>query len=167
MTFRSSAAAALARLLRRVVAGRTPNFVIGGSAPYMLRWYLVPRNRLINVYLHLLVRDDGDRELHDHRGDNLSLVLEEGYVEHVPLDPARPTAGTRAILRPPGAVVLRRGEDPHRITLLRTPSGELQPALSLFLMLRPHRRWGFHCPGGWVPWEQYLARRDSTEGGCG
>ena len=46
---------------------RPPDFVIGGAdRPYMRRWYLVPKNTQLNVYLHHFRRSDDDRALHDH-----------------------------------------------------------------------------------------------------
>ena len=56
---------------------RTPDLVIGGwDDPYLLRWWLIPRNRWFNVYLHLFLRSDDDRALHDHPWFNLSFLLE-------------------------------------------------------------------------------------------
>jgi hypothetical protein len=41
---------------------RAPDQVIGGrERPYMLRWYLIPRNRFCNIYLHHFLRSDDDR----------------------------------------------------------------------------------------------------------
>jgi hypothetical protein len=37
---------------------RPPDFIIGGAArPYIQRWWLVPRNRWFNIYLHRIMRD--------------------------------------------------------------------------------------------------------------
>ena len=54
------------RLIVRVQR-RAPDFVIGGSDnPYLLRWFLIPRNPVFNVYLHKFMRSDDDRALHTH-----------------------------------------------------------------------------------------------------
>jgi hypothetical protein len=46
---------------------RRPDFIIGGADnPYLLRWWIIPRNRWCNVYLHKILRDDDPRALHDH-----------------------------------------------------------------------------------------------------
>src|SRR6185369_13137745 len=67
--------------LRRLLSGK-PHFVIGGHEdPYMLRWYLIPRNRRLNIYLHKFMRDDEDRALHDHPWWFISLVLRGAYTE--------------------------------------------------------------------------------------
>ena len=42
------------------------------------------------MYLHLFLRDDDDRALHDHPWDNASFLLTEGYVEVLPGNPADP-----------------------------------------------------------------------------
>lgn len=58
------------------VFGRKPDFVIGDlSNPYLLRWWVIPRNRFFNVYLHKFLRDDDDRALHDHPWWSMSIIL--------------------------------------------------------------------------------------------
>jgi hypothetical protein len=55
---------------------RSPDFVIGGDErPYLLRWWVIPRNKVFNVYLHLFLRSDDDRALHDHPWANASMLL--------------------------------------------------------------------------------------------
>lgn len=62
---------------------RAPDFVIGGAErPYLLRWFVIPRNKVFNVYLHQFLRSDDDRALHDHPWVNLSILLRGGYIEH-------------------------------------------------------------------------------------
>ena len=40
------------------------DLVVGGDAdPYLRRWWLIPRNRIFNVYLHHFMRSDDDRVL--------------------------------------------------------------------------------------------------------
>src|SRR3546814_4215417 len=69
----------------RIVDRRPPNFVIGGQQdPYMRRWWVIPRNRFINIYLHQVLRPDDDRALHDHPWINLSIILDGGYWEITP-----------------------------------------------------------------------------------
>jgi hypothetical protein len=61
---------------------REPDLYIGGKDdPYLLRWYLIPRNRFFNVYLHKIVRSDDDRALHDHPWWWLSVMLKGRYAE--------------------------------------------------------------------------------------
>lgn len=72
-------------LIRRAER-RGPDFVIGGhERPYLLRWRLLPRNPVFNVYLHQFLRSDDDRALHDHPWlFNVSLLLRGPYIEWVP-----------------------------------------------------------------------------------
>lgn len=67
--------------LRKLVTG-VPHMVIGGTNdPYLLRWYLIPRNPIVNVYLHKFLRSDDDRALHDHPWWFVSLILRGQYDE--------------------------------------------------------------------------------------
>src|SRR3546814_7255198 len=89
---------------------RKPDITIGGEDnPYLRRWYIIPRNRWFNVYLHEFLRDDDDRALHDHPWVNLSILLRGQYVEHT---------ATGATLRRAGAIKLRLPTATHRIALV-------------------------------------------------
>jgi hypothetical protein len=135
---------------------RPPDFVIGGlENPYLLRWWLIPRNRWFNVYLHQMLRDDDPRALHDHPWVNVSIVLKGGYWEH--------RKDQWPVWRGPGAVVLRRAIVAHRLTL--APGAG--PSWSLFLTGPNVREWGFHCPKGWRHWKDFCAPGDSGRVGRG
>jgi hypothetical protein len=139
---------------------RKPDFVIGGEDdPYMLRWYVIPRNRWFNIYLHKFLRDDDDRALHDHPWVSLSFALSGEYIEHT----ARYTKR-----RGRGSVVFRTATHAHRIELVRK-DGEPVPAWTLFLTGPKVREWGFHCPRRWVPWHEFVSETDAgnTGKGCG
>lgn len=133
-----------------------PHFVIGESArPYMLRWYIIPRNPLCNVYLHKFCRDDDDRALHDHPWPSMSLCLKGRIVEET-------RTGRRLIGI--GSVVFRRATFAHRVEL---PGG--RPAWTLFITGPSVREWGFWCPQGWVHWQDFTApgKPGETGRGCG
>lgn len=67
---------------------RKPDFRIGREGDwYMDRWYIIPRNRWFNIYLHHLMRDDDPTALHDHPWWNISIVLKGGYYEVMPANP--------------------------------------------------------------------------------
>ena len=73
-------------ILRRLLAKannimrRPPDFIIGEPAnPYLIRWWVIPRNRWFNIYLHEIRRSDDDRALHDHPWLNCSILLHGGY----------------------------------------------------------------------------------------
>lgn len=73
----------IAQWFATLLSGR-PHFIIGGTdRPYLLRWFLIPRNRWFNIYLHKFCRDDDDRALHDHPWWFVSIMLQGSYVEHL------------------------------------------------------------------------------------
>lgn len=153
-------ATSLLRIFRR-----EPDFIIGKpGSPYMRRWYVIPRNRWFNVYLHNIVRSDDDRALHDHPWWNLSIVLKGGYWEYVPLDAARPSGATIGSFRPAGSFVFRRATSSHRLAI---PSGD--SCWSLFITGRKVREWGFHCPQGWKVWTSFvdMSNTGAIGPGCG
>ena len=133
---------------RWLTVPRPADFVVGsGDNPYLLRWYVVPRNRFFGVYLHRFMRSDDDRALHDHPKDNVSLILSGQYREHF--------ADGTVRLRRRGRVVARCAETAHRIELI-----DNRPAVSLFLTGPMRREWGFLCPQGWRHWSEFVSVRD-------
>ena len=145
------------RLITRTTE-RSPDFLIGGSAdPYMRRWWIIPRNRLFNVYLHHFLRSDDDRALHDHPWINLSVLLEGSYVEHTISDGGINKRTTRRA----GQVKVRHPKAAHRIELAHGP------CWTLFITGPRVRDWGFHCPKGWVPWQAFVKSGLKGEVGIG
>lgn len=135
---------------------RSPDFVIGEApAPYLRRWWIIPRNTGCNTYLHEILRSDDDRALHDHPWDNTSMLIDGRYVEHTP---------EGSFVREAGSIVTRRATDSHRLEIL---PGER--ALSLFITGPKLREWGFHCPKGWVHWRDFTggANGELVGAGCG
>lgn len=182
------AAALFAILQHKVANRRAPDFIVGADNPdgaYLRRWYLVPRNRVLNIYLHQFLRDDDDRALHDHPWPWCSLLLDGGYFEH--------TIAAGGIhsrqLRVAGSVKVSGPRRAHRIELLRwadpdpDPSDEyadddhvdasfsLQPSApcwTLFITGPRMRRWGFHCPqAGWVDFARFTKPGSTGETGAG
>lgn len=141
----------------RVAASRPPDFIIGGKdTPYMLRWWIIPRNKWFNIYLHKFLRSDDDRALHDHPWANVSYLLAGTYIEHSIL------AGgvQRAVRYGKGQFKFRWPRTAHRIEID-------QPTWSLFITGPVVRTWGFHCPKGWRPWMTFVDQRDSGSVGRG
>lgn len=130
---------------------RQPDFIIGDN--YLRRWFIAPRNAFANVYLHQFRRSDDDRALHDHPWANASYVLAGRYIEHTP---------DGQFLRVAGDFVERPAEALHRIELI---AGE--PCISLFTTGPKIRDWGFACPNGWVPWQDFTSPTDSSQTGRG
>ena len=133
---------------------RKPDMYIGGEAnPYLRRWYVLS-TPLFRIYLHNMLRNDDDRALHDHPWDNVSIILAGGFVEVT-------TNGRH--LRTPGSITVRKATDAHRLELI----GSLRPSWSLFLTGRYQRKWGFHCPKGWIPYYQFVKPNAPGEIGAG
>lgn len=139
-------------------------FVIGQDDPYLLRWFLIPRNPYLNVYLHKFLRSDDDRALHDHPWWFLSLLLKGGYIEH--------RDDGSVVRRKRGSVAVRRANMLHRVELVHgyksvwdaangVQPSEL-PAWTLFFTGPKVREWGFKCPKGWLHWKEFDKRN-----GCG
>lgn len=146
--------------LRKWIAGwwsGEPHFVIGPR--YLLRWYVIPRNRFLNVYLHHFLHDDEDRALHDHPWWFISLMLRGGYAEVV-------TDG--CIERHAPSVAFRNAEHAHRVMLFRNPfTSQVVTCWTLVITGRVVRDWGFYCPQGWRHWKQFTAPEDYGQTGRG
>jgi hypothetical protein len=146
----------------RVMASRPRDFAIGGDEnPYMLRWWIIPRNRWFNVYLHHILRSDDDRALHDHPWLNCSILISGCYFEHV----IRAGGIHQRRLRVAGDIKLRRSSAAHRLEVI--PG---KRAITLFVTGPVIRNWGFHCPDrGWRYWEDFTAPADKGQigRGCG
>lgn len=175
-----------------VMERRKPDFLIGPDKadPYMERWWIVPRNRVANIYLHRVRKSDDDRALHDHPWVNASVILETGYVEMLPVEQTpegRALGPFRHALRPPGAVVARGPRAAHRLVTIadferrHAPLAEFpaRPAVTLFLTGPKLRTWGFWCErwiGGkffgtpvprFVPWQKFVNPADPGRPGPG
>ena len=127
--------------VRRVLGGvREPDLTIAGEdgEPYLHRWYVIPRNEEANFYLHLQVRSDPERPLHDHPWDNQSVILSGGYDEV--LQDVPPLGHIRTVSRRKGQTCSRRAEAAHRLIL---PEG-VPYTLTLFSTGPNVRAWGFH-----------------------
>lgn len=148
-----------------------PDFVIGGQeAPYLRRWWLIPRNPLLNVYLHQILRSDDDRALHCHPWLNLSIILRGYYVEIMPIRQSQATGFdfvqgfTKGRFRLPRDIIFRRAKHRHRLSLDRGIH-----CWSLFITGPRIRTWGFHCRSRFVPWQEFTAPNNPGEigQGCG
>lgn len=154
------------RLRARVADRRAPNFVVGAANPdgaYLRRWYLLPRNRFLNVYLHQFLRDDDDRALHDHPWPWLSFLLAGAYIEHTI------AAGGihRRTWREHGSLKVSGPWRAHRIELVKSEAGPA-PCWTVFITGPVIRNWGFLCAQrGWVPWQRFTAPGKPGETGPG
>jgi hypothetical protein len=129
-----------------MIIRRPPDFEIGPPEDVYLRRWNIIRTKWFSIYLHNFLRSDDDRALHDHRYDNISLLLIGQYIEVTPRG---------EFFRRPFRPIFRRAESPHRVNLI-----DGKPVWSLFFMGRRRREWGFHCPQGWRHWTEFVATRD-------
>lgn len=127
---------------------RAPDFVIGDTArPYMLRWWIIPRNQIFNIYLHDIQRSDDDRAKHDHPWPSLSYMIAGELGEHY--DHKK---GERFRILIAGDWVWRPANFAHRLEVLHRTAG----ATTLFITGPKVREWGFHCPKGWRHWTEFV-----------
>lgn len=193
----------------RYIGNRWPDFIVGKDAeggPYLLRWYVTPWRRwreqaeanptawrrakaslarvLPNLYVHMFLRDDDDRALHDHPSWACSLILDGGYIEHTIADGgihrrcfyragSLRFMGTRHAhrieLNGPMEYVPEHDEDGHVVSVIGRRLPGRVPVVTLFLFGPTVREWGFHCPfAGWVHWREFTApgRPGEVGGGC-
>jgi hypothetical protein len=152
----------LAILTDRIAARRRPDFIVGEPQdPYLLRWWIIPRNRFFNVYLHCFLRSDDDRALHDHPWQSLSLVLDGEAIEHTIAEGGIHARRWLCV----GDWRYRAATFAHRIELPRPGVfGDApadcgpQPCWTLFITGPIRREWGFHCPEtGWIHWKRFTA----------
>jgi hypothetical protein len=142
-------------LPRFLTIPRAPDFIIGGADnPYLRRWWVIPRNKWFNIYLHQFLRDDDDRALHDHPWKfNASILLKGRYTEVLP-------DGRK--LRRSGCIYFRPHKAPHRVELIGN-----KPVWTLFITGPVVREWGFYCPQGWRHWRTFTDTRDKGAIGRG
>lgn len=169
-----------AAALIRIGLNRSPDFIVGGhDRPYLRRWFLIPRNRFLNVYLHQFLRDDDDRALHDHPWAWCSILLRGAYVEHTI---AAGGVHCRQLRQAPSIKVSGPWRA-HRVELLSgLVSGTAgtdwvllddydetrrMPAWTLFITGPRMRSWGFHCERRWVDWREFTDPDDTGATGRG
>ncbi len=129
-----------------VQSSREPDLVIGDpKEPYLLRWWLIPKNRFFNVYLHEFLRSDHDFALHDHPWWNLSILVRGRYTEHTIKAGGVNVRTERKV----GDFKFRTAKAAHRIELSHGT------CRTVFITGPLIRQWGFHCPMGWRPWPEF------------
>ena len=158
-------------LHERIVSERAPDFIVGSENPdgaYLERWWLIPRNRLFNIYLHHFLRDDDPRALHDHPWASISILLSGKLIEHTVA-----YGGVRGLqVLQKGDVKYRPARFAHRLELekYQLPFGRptSKHAWTIFITGPVIRKWGFHCPdAGWVSWDKFTQPGKPGETGSG
>lgn len=153
---------ALWQWFRILISGR-PHFIVGSpEAPYLRRWFLLPRNPFFRIYLHHFCRSDDDRALHDHPWWFVSLMIWGRYTEVYEYNGVR-----IAQRRSAPSMVFRPATHRHRVFLNTGSDGRPRPCWTIIITGRKVREWGFWCPQGFVPWYQFVSRSNSGEVGPG
>lgn len=145
-----------------------PDFRVGDRGnPYLRRWWILPRNRFLNIYLHQILRDDDDRALHDHPWASLSFPLAGRLSE------LRHGANWSVERRDVSRLwpIYRPAKLAHRLVVVNGP------VWTLFVTGPVVRNWGFWCvsettPGSrsarFVRWQDFVGEDIGTVGrGCG
>lgn len=139
----------------------------GNMLPARLGW-------LPSVRLHHILREDQDRDLHDHPWNARTIILQGFYIEERPVPPSELAHNDRAVQRfiadahdvwsaGPGDAryLAHRGQgytgrllfgQYHRIRQV-SPGG----VWTIFITWRKRGTWGFMVDGKKVPWREYLA----------
>lgn len=123
--------------------------------PYLVRFSLFTC-RFFSVKIHKILLSDYDCQ-HDHPWAFISLILKGGYVEHATILEKLPSWDDFYMIEKeiqtsriygPGSILYRPATFTHKLEIH-------QPCWSLVVTFRKVREWGFHTPGGWLPWRKY------------
>ena len=141
----------------QLACSREPDEIIPPGSmkdAYMLRWFLTPSRWPFKIYLHLFIRSDDDRALHDHPWPSLSYMLYGEYVEWMFANKKQGVNMhyARRMVKE-GELVYRSAKLAHRIELIDGTT-----CLTLFMVGRKSREWGFHCRNGWRHWKDFGKR---------
>ena len=143
---------------------RNPDQIIGDR--YLLRWFLIPKNKWFNIYLHKFESSDDDRALHDHPWWSVSFLLKgiisEVYYEDKELGKEFKDKKPKQQFAWRFIPFFRRARYAHRVVL------HSDCAWTLFITGPKSREWGFYCPKGWIHWELFCDETGDKRGpGCG
>jgi hypothetical protein len=131
------------------------------DVPYLTRYTLI-NTKLFQVCLHIFHRSDAD-DLHDHPWNFLSIILWRGYNEVTEqqcyvcnkLGYSNCSYRNRVKQRKlPGMFLFRKAQHKHRVELVNG-----KPAMSLVIMGKRKREWGFWVNGVWEYWQHYFIKK--------
>ncbi|EJL90447.1 hypothetical protein PMI15_00260, partial [Polaromonas sp. CF318] len=111
------------------------------------RWSWLP-----SIRIHRIMREDQDRDFHDHPWNARTIVLRGGYTEALPGQPYLRT-------RLPGMTGRLLFGEYHRIT-----SVSVGGVWTLFFTWKYQGTWGFLVDGKKVPWREYLGKNKVSNG---
>lgn len=144
----------------------------GGA--YLQRWYLIPRNPVLNVYLHQFLSSDDDRALHDHPWWFVSVILKGEYREITEHEDVLRVGGGWRLWEATRLLAFRPAEWRHRVALIRDDGVHESPCWTLIVTGRRVRTWGFWCKRPIDPWaattghvDRFVPWDQFGDGGCG
>lgn len=124
--------------------------------PYLTRYTLF-ECKYFQICLHVFYRSDAT-EHHDHPWNFLSIILWRGYLEETSRKENWPGFGEVEIFRQkrywPGMVLFRKATHRHRVVLK-----DEKKAVTLVIMGKYVRPWGFFTSDGWEHWLLYFKKR--------
>jgi hypothetical protein len=133
--------------------------IVKDGSLYLRRHYLTPRTWRYRVFLHLINREDNDRDPHSHPWKFWTLILWGGYFEVIfnTLDQIRGRQNPVVRFLGPFSFLFRPAEHIHMVYKL------VKPTWTLVIAGPSKRVWGFYpVTGEFVPWYDYLRREDGT-----
>lgn len=148
-----------------IIDKREPNFIIGRqNEPYLLRWWIIPKNKFFNIYLHKFLRSDLDEALHNHPWHSLSIILKGKYREYIQYNNKIVSNGVFDL----GSIIYRKPETAHRVELVENNvTLSTHYVYTLFITGPKIREWGFFCPKGWIPYQDFVDEHDKGNTGKG
>jgi hypothetical protein len=114
------------------------------NRPYLTRYTLLSFLK-IQLCLHVFHRSDAD-DLHDHPWNFTSIILWRGYLEQ--------TEDGKKKRVWPGMILRRKSTHKHRVELV---SGK--PAVTLVVMGKYRKSWGFFTTGIYTAWREYFQQK--------
>ncbi|MFT4118710.1 hypothetical protein [Bradyrhizobium sp.] len=106
------------------------------------------RKLLPSVRLHRIMREDQDRDLHDHPWNARTIILRGFYVERREQFPS-------IIVRMVGSTSTLKYGEYHRIAYVSGGG-----VWTLFFTWRLRGEWGFKVNGVKIPWREYLGIKE-------
>ena len=128
-----------------------------GAGVYLERGYLLwksdgqgQKEHPFNIFLHKFLLSDTPGLFHDHPWWWISIVLTEGYWEHL--------IDGRVLWRKPWSIAFRKAEELHWVEL---PEGKYP--MTLFIHGPRTRTWGFiEDDGSWTQWRAFIEKYRGT-----
>jgi len=132
------------------------------NQPYLIRWRILS-TPWFKIRIHKILLSDNDCP-HDHPWNFISIILKGGYFEHSNYKTMHYPKGLQVAQKikwyKPGSVLFRRAEWKHKLELKWLGIGKgMQECLTLVIMFKRRREWGFWTPRGFEHWKKYDAKQ--------